>query len=185
MDEQDPSKTEVISSGVSWFSLSIRRGTLNGPLRSVIGLILHVHADAAIEKFMQTFSDNQKIDVSAHGPLWVSLVPNTAIEVYKFRKSFPAIGGHNSNLNYPGLGLLLNESPEFDGPVPNNNMVANLGILRIVGISNPGGVQFGLAGPYSKLYVKNASTLIIQETKRFLEEYLVPININLRITSQS
>lgn len=178
-------KVELTNSGIPWFKLSIRRGTLNGPLRSIVGLTLHIQANSEIEKWMQTYSGGQKIDVGAQGSLWVPINPEVPLEIYKFRKSFPAPAAAGSNMNYPGQGLLLNEAPEFDGPVGQNGLVANLAILRIVGIGNPEGVQFGLTGPYSKPYVKNASAAIIAEVRKFIEEYMTPININLRITSQS
>lgn len=185
MADENTEKVELTNSGVSWFKLSIRRGTLHGPLRSIIGLTLHVHADPMVEKFMQTYSNDQKIDVSAIGALWVPTNPEQSLEVYKFRKNFPVSLGGGSNLNYPGSGLLLNEVPDFEGPQGPNGLVANLALLRIVGISRPEGVQFGLSGPYSKQYVKSASSAIIAEVRKFIEEYLTPINVNLRITSQS
>jgi hypothetical protein len=63
--------------------------------------------------------------------------------------------------------------------------MANLAFLRIVGISAEGGVTVGLVGAYSSEYVKRARNILPGAIKQFLQDYLVPITVNLQVISRS
>jgi hypothetical protein len=177
MIEQDLNKA-----GTNWFSVSIQRGMLLGDMRNSVGLIVHMHADPRIEQFMQMNQPEheQKLLVTAYANAWVSLDPANPLEVYTIPDHF-LDNDRSYRLDLPGSPLLpVNYEPYHEGKV-----LTNLSFLRLVGISNPQGLKFGITGAYSKPYIKKLAGLLISETKIFLENYITPVNINFRITSQS
>lgn len=167
----------VKSSGEPWFELSLRRD-FSGKQKANVGLVLHVTADPAIETFMRQISNDVKTEAVNYGPVWINL-GNGNLEVYHFRNNtIPQTSTYT--LNSVGHPLLIN-GRLLDGEPDGGAGLVNLALLRIVGISKPGGVRFGITGACSKTYAINLSNQLIAETKRFIEDHITPISINLRI----
>jgi hypothetical protein len=69
-------------------------------------------------------------------------------------------------------------------PVDSNAKKTNLGFLRVAGISSPDGLKFGVYGPFSKDFIDNFGREIVRETRNFVQQYILPVRINLRIVTE-
>ena len=156
----------VVKGGICWFELSIERG--KG------GLELFVRADPRIEEFMTSLSGGKKDGIDLYGKSWFP-VGGKEIQVYRLETELP-------NLEETPRNYVLSH-PAEDLEFPRNDQV-NLSFLRFVGIGSPEGIRFGITGPFSKEYVRKLSSTILTEVRNLVKEFIVPIHINLRISSQ-
>ena len=156
----------VIKSGICWFELSIERG--KG------GLELFVRADPRIEEFMVSLSAGKNDIIDIYGKSWFP-IGERDIKVYRVETELSSLD------DAPKRYLICRPAENLE--FPRNDQV-NLSFLRFVGIGSPEGVRFGIAGPFSKEYVRKLSSTILTEVRNLVKEFIVPININLRISSQ-
>ena len=151
----------VMKGGIFYLDISIRRGPK--------GLELGVKADPKLETFIKSLGSGIKEQVEAYGRSWYSLTPGKSLEVYPLENSLHA--------DAYTLDAVTELFKSRDGRT-------NLSFLRIVGISEPEGIRFGMSGPFSKTYVREVLSDIGRETRNLIKDYVVPIHVNLRITSQ-
>jgi hypothetical protein len=179
------------SSKSPWLSISVRRGPTTGNLKTNIGLIVTVKAEPIIEEFMKTASLGNTINISEFGVDWCSL-NSEPLEIYDIAEN-AALHLDNSNFTIfaPNRKLLLGGDLRDEGEIdfidkrnPNSRMV-NLSFLRFAGISKPDGVSFGVTGAHSKLFIQEFATKSIKAAKYLVEEYIVPINLNVRLIAHS
>lgn len=159
------SEVQVNKGDVCWFELSVGRNSK--------GLDIFVKADVKLEEFFKG-QMGQSESVSIYGREWINSDPDKDLETYKISKSLTSA---SMALTYTLTEVSTPLESLRDGRI-------NLSFLRLVGISNPGGIRFSIAGPYSKDYIKRISTSIGKEVREFVKEYVVPVHVNLRITSQ-
>lgn len=151
---------EVSKGGICWFEMSINRGAK--------GMELFVRAAPQIEAFMKNLG-GEKEQVAMYGRDWIA-VGGKDLEIYGIGK----IGnGQTYALSRPAEG--------FDNPKDGR---VNITFLRLVGISEPAGVRFLITEPVSKQYIKGISARLIGEVKNFVRDFIVPVTVNLRISSQ-
>jgi hypothetical protein len=62
--------------------------------------------------------------------------------------------------------------------------MVNLGFLRLVGISSQDGVTFTVDGVYSPGEIKRIEGLISRATKRFYTDFLLPVELEVTISTQ-
>lgn len=151
----------IVKGGVTWFELALGR--------SRAGLEVWVKAAPTLEDFMKGLSDGGKSEpTESFGRKWQPTGIGAELRVY--------------NLNHPGYPKGGDYTINKPGDYFDNDLV-NLSFLRLVGISDPAGIRFIVTGPYSKMFIKDLSAKIIVETRGLIREYMVPVTINLRISS--
>lgn len=151
---------QIVKGGICWVELSIGRTSK--------GLEVWVKAVPEIEQFCKAQSDSKKDGVEVYARGWISDKP---LEAYRFKANLAEQG---YSLIYVGGSLDVQTSE--DGRV-------NLSFLRLVGISEPEGVKFTVAGPFSREYLDRIGQGIIQQLRTFVRDYIVPVQVNLRISS--
>lgn len=151
----------IVKGGVSWFELSMNRGKK--------GLELYVKTDPRVEDFMKSLGNGGKDGLEAYGRDWFPLEKDM-LHVYKIERS---VDSKTYTLSLPAEPLRSLR----DGKI-------NLSFLRIVGIGDPQGIKFGVTVPISRSAAIDFSKIIITEVRNVIRDYIVPFNINLRISSQ-
>src|SRR5688572_17884672 len=151
---------QVVKGGVCWFEI--------GGERTRGGLKIYVKADPRVEDFVKTLGNGRKDSIEVYGRSWIPVAPSKVIEVYQMEKN------------------LMSDSYTLSAPAetfkaPSCGRV-NLSFLRIVGVSD--GLQFGMMGPYSKPYIRESFSDITREVRSLVRDYIAPIHINFRISSQ-
>ena len=161
----DQIEKDVIKSGLTWVEFSV--GRTSGKLD------IWVKALPEVEKVFKDLGKNRKEAVEAYGKEWTPLDKGTALLVYSLDTEPSPTAAYT--LMRPGMTLLSNDG---------RNNKFNLSFLRLVGISRPEGIRFSVSGPCTKGFVKDVADLVLRETNKFLYDHVVPVQINLRITSQ-
>lgn len=173
----------------NWVSFTITRGPIRGKDKDRVGLIVHVVARPDVEAFMQGMSKGKKMPVDAFADSWQNGNPNGGtLEVYETAE----VKWENTNV------YTLNniaESPlitPFDAkaaarglPQPNAQELVNLSFLRLAGISDESGVRVGILGAYSNEYLNRLKLALPRAIKQFLQDYIVPVTLNLQVISKS
>lgn len=156
---------EVVKGGLTWVEYSV--GRTNGRLD------IWVKAVPDVEKMFK----NEQVDaVEAYGKEWFGF-DKKGLHIYRL-SSDPAPNS-TYTLVRPGTSMIFQDANALA-----KGTKFNLSFLRIAGISSPDGVRFGVNGACSKQYVKDIANSILAETNKFLYDHIVPVQINLRITSQ-
>lgn len=151
----------VHKGGITWLEMSVGR--------TAGRLDIWLKALPEIEQFFKGLSGDRKELVEAFDREWFSF-EKQPIHIYWLEKDPGGLATYTTIR--PGSALISPRDGKF-----------NLSFLRIAGISSPEGVRFGVNGPCSKPFVKDISDLILKETNKFLYDFIVPVQINLRITS--
>lgn len=176
----------------SWIDFTITRGPIRGKDRNRVGLIIRIRARRDVEDYMASLGQGRRSPVSAYGDLWENAaLEGGELEYYEADNrlepnklySLDSIGnlpiiernaGGRANRLDDG-GFRATSSPDE---------LTNLAFLRLVGISDESGVTVGIVGPFSNEYIKRLKTLLLNATKQFLHDYVVPITINLQVVSR-
>ncbi len=160
-----------------WVGLKIARG-VRGSKNISLSLTIKGHPD--LEEYMSNLANKEVSPVSAYGDLWESL-DNKALEVYNIERSFPS---QLYSLESVGLALLPNFAADYGKKAVSSPDLANISFLKLVGISRPEGVTVGIVGPYSADYIYKFKQLWPGAVRQFLQDYIVPITINLSVVSK-
>jgi hypothetical protein len=153
-------QVEVSKGGVSYMSMSLDRSSK--------GLEISIKVDPSIEGFMKTMSNGVSENLSAYGMEWITCNNEDPLRLYTLKKDLV--------------------SPTYFLGAPDNfrardNRI-NLGFLRFVGIGSPQGIKFIVTTPMETSYIKNLSSRFLTETRAFARDYIVPVHVILRISSQ-
>jgi hypothetical protein len=161
----------------TWFSIEIKRGAIRSKSRGSVGLIVTVKAAPEVEEFIASSGDNQAIDIANYGDGWVPM-GDKPLSVYHVSKGLEAIRNPYSLAHVANSQLIISaarrDGLDFD-------QIANLGVLRLAGISSPDGVTFGVTGVFSKGYAKKVADLLTAQAGSFINDYVVPIRISLSV----
>lgn len=176
--------------GNTWIDYQISRGPFRGGVNnSKVGLRFTVRARPELEDLMQRLSGDNRAPIDAFGgDLWVPMEGRfpEALEAYVMDDPLTGSGYTLSQIG----GTLLRENRDRaaqrlgEDPSAASNPTVNLSFLKLVGISNPEGVTFGLIGPYSFDYINQLRRALPLVTKQFLQEYIVPVDIRLSIVNR-
>lgn len=165
MNPEPFESSEVKKSGVVWAEVNFARAKN--------GLEIHVKTDERIEEFFKSLAYNgEHDDIAMYGREWLPAKLGGDLRVYRYEKELS------------GNRISYTVTRPAEGIENNREGVLNLSFLRLVGISSPEGVRFVIAGPYSKDYVSRISKQISTEVRNIIREYIVPVAINFRISSQ-
>jgi hypothetical protein len=156
---------EVSKSGICWLDGSLTRGKE--------GLEINVRTVPEVELFMKELGDRTD-NVEAYGKSWVSL-NGEPLMIYRMNKDI--FEGDSKPRSYDLARVSESMINPRDGKI-------NLAFLRIVGISSPDGIRFGVKGPISSRYIKELKDDILVEMKNFLRDFIVPVQYNIRVSSQ-
>lgn len=135
------------------------------------GLEVWVKTDPAVEEFISSLAEGKKSDpLEGYGRSWESVKGKPPIKVYRLDQPIPNTAGY--------------QIQEIGGPIisPKTGQV-NLSFLRFVGIGGEG-ITFFLPGPIPKKTVIGMRDEILQAIRSLVKDYIVPIHIVLRLSSQ-
>lgn len=154
----------IVKGGATWFNIAIERGPK--------GLEIFAKTDPRVENFIKSLGAGKKDDVTLYGRSWHSL-SGKPLEIHQIESQQKGqLGQVGYTLDAPAEGF----QSQRDGCI-------NLSFLRIVGIGDAEGIRFGISGPHSKTHVRELMTAVVRETRNLIRDYIVPIHVNLRITS--
>lgn len=161
-------ESEAIKGSHCWLELSMERNIH----KHAKGLIMRLKGDPRLEDFMRDLSGAETENVSLYGRYWHPIKPDLELRAYKLPK-----GALNDmpGVAFNQLGADLRST--LDGTL-------NLSFLRLVGIGSPDGIRFELSRPTSVTFARAVSGDLTRQTVNFVREYISPMAINLRITSQ-
>jgi hypothetical protein len=171
----------------SWVDFTLTRGPIRGSDRNRIGLVLRIKARPEVEQYMSALAKGNYSPVDAHGDGWYNCNPKgNPLEVYDTEV---AIDAANKSYTLSAVSQALITTPEdrqgrLNIAAGHRDAQINLSFLKLVGISSEEGVTVGLAGAYSADYVNKVRNLLGPTVRQFLQDYLVPITINLSIVSK-
>ena len=152
----------VVKGGVCWFEMSINR--------TPGGTEFYFKSVPELEKYVASFGDGSYDLLDAYGREWLP-IGNDELKVYRIKKDVPGGSGYTFNKVAEPLGVVSREG------------IINLSFLRLVGIGSPTGVRFSVPGPSSKSGLKQMSEDTIDYVKKFIQDYIIPVHLNLRISS--
>ena len=169
----------------SWIDFTLTRGPIRGKERNRVGLIIKVKARPDLEEFMKGLAQGQKLPLDAIGDTWQNFNQDgKPLEFYQ-------MDNHRFESNRIYSVDAVGQAPLIaDGRNARNALsiatddVVNLSFLRLVGISNENGVTVGIPGAYSGDYIRRLRGLLPTAVKLFLQDYVVPITINLQVISK-
>lgn len=151
---------KVVKSDVCWLEIGLCRGKL--------GLEIAVKAEPRVEDIIKSMAAGEGTDpLEAYGTEWVS-APGSEIHVYSFTKDVTSMDYTIATIGHGFFDKL--------GKV-------NLAFLRFKGISKPEGIRFCVSGPVSRQHARDIGAKIVQASRIFVRDYVVPFNIGLRISS--
>lgn len=155
---------EVNKGGESWLQMSIDRTSA--------GLLVWVKADPRVEEFMSTLSAYKTAPatekLSDYGTNWRAVPGAEPITLYKLYKP---VRSTEYTLDNP-CGNAFDDSDRV-----------NLSFLRFIGIG-AAGTSFIIDGPFNEEDLRKAYRNVLRMAARFFKEYIVPVHVNLRISSQ-
>ncbi len=166
----------VSKGGVCWAEFILKRCPK--------GLDFTVRVLPEVEELIKSLTTGKKEPAEAYGMEWFPIEPAGDLMIYRTDKR--SIEGDSWTIDKVAQPLLTVPDPRAERD-PYERLAAkkvNMSFLRIAGLSNPNGVRFGIHGPFSKDFIKQYGTDIIREMKNLVQQYIVPVNINLRIVER-
>lgn len=159
--------------------------------RSGVGLRINIKAHPVVEDFMRRSlgGDDPIIQsVDDFGRAWEPARGDSKKEllVYGIPKElngvFQVSGGNSYRLDRPGQAIFVNgDGIESRGA----GRVLNLSFLRLVGISEEGGVTFHIGGIYSDETIDNLDRALNLATKEVYNQFMKPIKITVEFVVSS
>ena len=151
------SETSVVVGGETVLSMGLRR--------TDDGIDIHVTASPKIEAFFKRWSGGLQEDSRTYGRMWTSKDP---LKLW----SFPRDGTIRDiyTLWYP-CGPL-----EEDGQL-------NMTFLRMVGISEPGGIRYTCEQVASTESLEKVCFQMKRAGRRFYSEFIEPVHMQVNITT--
>jgi hypothetical protein len=170
----------------TWIDFTITRGPIRGKDRNRVGLLIRIKARRDVEEFMSSLAQGRRVPVDAVADMWQNCNPDdSGLEFYEVDSPFEnqrlyslehVAGPPIISQNNDGRGLRIQQQQDD---------VVNLSFLRLAGISNDSGITVGLIGAYSNDYLKKMKLLLPKAITQFLQDYIIPVTINLQVISKS
>lgn len=176
--------SHVDTFGNTWFEMTVSRGLISHPKKANIGLTYHVRVDPRIEAFVRQLGQGENIDVFNYANDWTPISPAN-MSIYSFpQASDAAMRAQGFTMLFPGgLPTLAAKAIGLRETVPGEEFV-NMSFLRIVGISSPEGVTFGINSAHSTPYVRKLLSDITNHMKVIIRDYISPLKLSSRIYAQ-
>lgn len=177
-----------MSEGTS--STIIKRGEQYGVFtlhRSPAGLTMAIYVHPVVEEFIRGLSATPEVatvDAKTLGRYWRSKDDTKPLLVYRTEKLPPQEyeeDGVRFTIDKPGDQLLLEAQNSLTG---RNEAIVNLSFLRLQGISEEKGVEFGVRGVYSYESLKEMDRRLTAGIRKFYTRYLKPIDLSIQVHTQ-
>lgn len=168
----DLEEVSVVKSGEKCITINLDR--------SELGICVHVHALPRVEEFMRALGTGEKVDALGIGRYWAPVDGEDRLLAY-VTQPLPEL--RTTGINMEALGNLLLRDVDERGRVLAKPEV-NISFLRLVGISDPMGVKFGLKSPISTGGLRKLRDQIGEAARRFYLDYLRPIDVAVIVSTQ-
>lgn len=165
--------------------------------RSTAGLMLNVWAQPHVEDFIRSLGTGEQLDVQTLGRHWMApgKDPDKKVLVYQMEHDLGQLNMNNLfsfRLDRPGYPLVEDSGAGEPAPLhyededrlrPRRPAMRfgpeclNLSFLRLVGISEVGGVSFCVKGVYQREGIDKLAERIEQASTRFYREFLKPYKV--------
>lgn len=146
------------SGGMDWLLISV--------IRRSNGLEIWAKADPRVEQFTSSLGDGITDDLEAYGRNWFGTNPEKPIKVYRSNKSVKS-----------GVYTIEAVAGAFTIEPP-----VNLSFLRFQGLSE--GIGFVVSTPFRTDTIKEIYRNILVASRTFIRDYISPVEVILRISSQ-
>ena len=156
-----------------WAVFSIDRGSSWSERTSGHpGLRITIKADPCIESFFKEHCNGESDALDLYGRTWFSIDQENPIKVYRSQDD-----PKGNDYTFGDVCGALGKNPK-SGKV-------NLSFLKFVGIGSDNGVTFGISFPLSREFVLSFRQDLGMAIRAFVQDYIVPIHIELKIVSRS
>lgn len=164
----------ISKSGQKYFSFIFDRSR-----KGAQGLEIWVKAVPEIEEFIKGLGTGRSDSVEAYNKHWYSPTVQTGdgevqapdLRVYDMERYGGQLDGQTWTIQAPGTFMI------HQGQI-------NLSFLRLVGISGPNGVRFGIKGPIKQSEADEIITKIGSALRTLVREYIKPFGIELDLVSR-
>lgn len=155
--------------------------------RSGVGLKFNIRAHPVIEEFMRNamgVSEPSMRPVEEFSRHWEPAKGESRKEllVYDIPKEltgvFPISSGASYRMDRPGYPIFVPGDGLETRGAPR---VLNLSFLRLVGISEPGGVTFHIGGIYSEPLLDELESVLHNATREVYNQFMKPIKISVEL----
>ena len=153
----------VSKGGISWVEFSLGR--------NLKGLEVFVRAAPEIEAFIKSLGNGKTDPIENYGTEWFPISTET-LTVHRTDKS--PVYGDSWTLDNPGESIVNHKEL---------GLKVNLSFLKLVGVGSLEGIRFGVKGPFGKNFIEQYGRDIVAETKKLVQQYIVPVHVNLKIFS--
>lgn len=150
---------EIVKGGESYLRMSVDRTSK--------GMEIFVKAHPDIEEFLKSSSGASVDSLDAFGRNWYA-PDGSQLKAHRLEQVLNGLGYFFGNL----CGSLQGKGG------------VNLSWLQLQGISRPEGLSFVVTGPFSRQFVVDFPKLAGVAAREFFKNYIVPIHVNLNISSQ-
>jgi hypothetical protein len=142
------------------------------------GTRVKVWAQPRVEALFASWADNRTSDPLAHGRHWTPL-DTTPLVCYRAPvESYPTTTRYTlMDIGQPLVAVVEDDEDPRGRPKDR----ANLAILRLKGISEPGGITFLIPGIHSTEYMRQMLRLMETGIRAFYQDYLLPVNLALEL----
>jgi hypothetical protein len=169
----------------AWVDFTLTRGPIRGSERNRIGLIVKVRTRPDVEEFISGLAQKQTVPVDHVGPDWQNCdSSDKPLYFYQIDSRLDPNQFYSLDHITGPLLVVTNDRNVRAGLAPANEVV-NLSFLRLVGVGSDSGIAVGIAGAYSGDYLRRVKALLPGAVKSFLQDYIVPVTINLQVISRS
>lgn len=167
MNEQIATES-VVKGGETMISLGIRRSTR--------GLIVSARVHPLFEEYFREQA-NEKLLVDEINRQWFPIKDQPALEVWHIIHDPGVVRGNAASyrINQPGSPLTASDP---------NGKIINLSFLRLVGVSEPNGIQFEVKGAFTLTYIRQLASEIGGAVKQFYTDCLKPIDVTITVNTQ-
>ena len=149
--------------------------------RSMKGVSLQVKAHPAIEEFARALGDGEAQDIKIYGRHWHAIgdkplrIYNNDLKVFKCE---------SLTTDDPGNAKIGFRYDQPGQPLIDGNGFLNISFLRLVGVSEGGGVTFGISGVYTLDSLKRIRDSISSACRKFYVHYMRPVDLSVTISTQ-
>jgi hypothetical protein len=154
--------------------------------RSRGGILVTTKVHPYLEELLKAWGGDESTDVREYGRNWRGLGEsplkvwnlNTDPGKMTFQHGGFSISAPGGEL-YPGW---QNQGEGAPVRIGQTSALLNLSMIRLVGASEPEGVTFAYRGSFSRPFLRDLSDKLVSASKRFYEDYLMPVDITMELS---
>lgn len=142
--------------------------------RSRVGVNVGIKVDPIVEEFFRKWGGGGQDDVRAVGAHRMWRGPDgqvTPLRIWTFQNREEEDAGYT--LFQPG------------GPLMTESNIVNMSFLRLVGASEPGGVEFTCDMVISRAELDRIAQRVRRASEMFYAEYIQPVGMRIRVTTSA